>query len=148
MLQMGCAVVHAHAAPCCCCYRCCCCWPCPAAPLQVYGVAFAQAIASGGEQSDALAEATAIAICKGGSTATAFARAYSVALSRNREGCLVLQKATAMAVARCSKGVATAFARATVETQVLGFCRREYPSIFDNFFRGFGIDIDVFGKRR
>jgi hypothetical protein len=117
-------------------------------PAQVYGVTFAQAIASGGDESDALAEATAIAICKGGSTATAFARAYSVAISRNKQGCLVLQKATATAVARCNNGVVTAFAQATVETQVLGFCRREFPSIFDNFFRGFGIDFDAFGKRR
>jgi hypothetical protein len=115
----------------------------------VYGVAFAQAVTAGGDESDALAEATAIAICQGGTTATAFARAYSVALTRNRQGCLVLQAATATAVARCSNGVVAAFAQVTVETQVLGVCRREFPSIFyNNFFRGFGIDFDVIGKRR
>lgn len=54
--------------------------------VQVYGVAFAKAIAAGGEEKAALAEATALAFCKGGSSATAFAKAYSVALERNRNG--------------------------------------------------------------
>jgi hypothetical protein len=52
----------------------------------VYGVAFAEAIAAGGEEGSALAEATALAFCKGGSSATAFAKAYSVALERNKNG--------------------------------------------------------------
>lgn len=49
-------------------------------------MAFAEAIAAGGEEGSALAEATALAFCKGGSSATAFAKAYSVALERNKNG--------------------------------------------------------------
>jgi hypothetical protein len=49
-------------------------------------VAFAEAIAAGGDEESALAEATALAFCKGGSSATAFAKAYNVALGRNRNG--------------------------------------------------------------
>lgn len=104
--------------------------------LQTYGVAFSEAIAAGGDESDALAEATAIAFCSGGGTATAFARAYSVALSRNKNGCLVLTKARAIAVARCSGGVFTGYAEASVESRVLGLC---------GIPQRFGIDID-FGK--
>jgi hypothetical protein len=93
-------------------------------PPQTYGIAFAEAIASGGEQGEALAQATAIAFCQGGSTATAFAEAYSVALSRNSQGCLVLTRARAIAVAQCNgAGQFSAFAEATVTSQVLGQCR-------------------------
>lgn len=106
--------------------------------LQAYGVAFASAIASGGDEADALSEATAIAFCSGGSTATAFARAFSVALSRDSNGCLVLTKAKALAVVRCSGGTFRAYAEASVEKQVLGLC---------GTLEQFGISLDRFGRR-
>jgi hypothetical protein len=89
---------------------------------QAYGVAFAEAAASGGEDQEALAQATAAAFCEGGGTATAFASAYSVALSRNKQGCLVLTQARALAVAQCGGGQFTAYAEASAESQVLGLC--------------------------
>lgn len=100
--------------------------------LQAYGVAFAEAVASGGEESDALAEATAIAFCTGGSTATAFAKAFDVALERDKNGCLVLTKVKALAVARCNNGYVRTYAEASVERKVLGFCGiLEQFGIFD-----------------
>jgi hypothetical protein len=107
--------------------------------LQAYGVAFASAIASGGDEEDALAQATAIAFCKGGSTATAFAKAYSAALEINKKGCLVLTKVKAFAFAQCKNGYVRAYAEASVEKKVLGFC-----GLFDQFtvvgFSGFEDD--------
>jgi hypothetical protein len=90
--------------------------------VQTYGVAFAEAIASGGADGEALAQATAIAFCEGGGTATAFARAFSIAISRNRQGCVVLTQARAVAIARCSGGVFSSFAEASAESRVLGSC--------------------------
>lgn len=76
----------------------------------------------GGEDGEALAQATAIAFCQGGGTATAFAQAFSVAISRNANGCTVLTRARAIAIARCSGGVFSSFAEASVESRVLGGC--------------------------
>lgn len=122
------------------------CVPCPAIP-QAYGVAFAQAIAAGGDESTALAEATAIAFCQGGSTATAFAKAYAVALDRERNGCLVLTQVRALAVAKCQNGFVRTYADASVERKVLGFCGvLEQFGIFDNSFGNF--NFDLFGKKR
>lgn len=100
-------------------------------------MAFAQAIASGGEDSEALAAATAIAFCKGGGTATAFAKAYSEALSINQNGCLVLTKAKALAVAQCKGGVFRSYTEASVEKKVIGLC---------GILEQFGIDFDSFGR--
>jgi hypothetical protein len=113
---------------------------------EVFGVAFAQAAAAGGDQGEALAQATALAFCEGGGSATAFASAYSVALSRNRQGCLVLTRARAIAVAQCRGGQFTAFAEASAESQVLGLCGLgirllEFPD-FPQF------DINIGGRRR
>lgn len=102
-------------------------------------MAFAEAVASGGDDADALAEATAIAFCKGGSTATAFAKAYSEALSINKNGCLVLTKAKAIAVAQCKGGVFRAYAEASTEKKVLGIC---------GILTQLGIDVDSIGRRR
>jgi hypothetical protein len=115
--------------------------------LQTYGVAFAQAIASGGEEGEALAQATAIAFCQGGGTATAFARAYSVALSKDKNGCNVLTQARTIAVAKCSGGVFTSFTEATVESRVLGLCgiRKEFGKEFGQF-PSFG-QLPSFGQR-
>lgn len=113
-----------------------CCVPC----LQAYGVAFASAIASGGDESDALAQATAIAFCKGGSTATAFAKAYSAALEINKDGCLTLTKVKAFAFAQCKNGYVRTYAEASVERKVLGIC-----GLFDQFTI---VDFADFGRRR
>jgi hypothetical protein len=91
-------------------------------PPQTYGAAFAEAIAAGGEDGEALAQATAIAFCQGGGSATAFARAFNVAISRNEQGCVVLTKARALASAQCRNGVASSFAEASVESRTLGLC--------------------------
>jgi hypothetical protein len=108
------------------------------ASTQVFGVAFAEAAAAGGDQSQALAYATALAFCQGGGTATAFASAYSAALSRNRQGCVVLTQARALAVAQCSGGQFTAFAEASAESQVLGLCGLGFRAITSP---GFNINI-------
>lgn len=116
------------------------CDPCCVRCLQAYGVAFASAIASGGDESDALAQATAIAFCKGGSTATAFAKAYSAALEIDKKGCLTLTKVKAFAFAQCKNGYVRTYAEASVEKKVLGFC-----GLFDQFTI---VDFADFGRRR
>lgn len=91
--------------------------------MQAYGIAFAEAVACGGEESDALAEATAIAFCEQGGTATAFARAFSVALLRNRtaSGCPVL---TQQSTCDCRRPLQRwcLYRVRSVESQVLGLC--------------------------
>jgi hypothetical protein len=51
----------------------------------------------------------------------------------------VLTEAKAVAVARCKDGWVKAYAEASVERKVLGFC---------GILEQFGVSFDVFGRRR
>lgn len=106
--------------------RCCCRAVHDLLPSQTYGAAFAEAIAGGGEDGEALAQATAIAFCQGGGTVKAFARAFNVAISRDEQGCVVLTKARALASAQCRGGVASSFAEASFESRTLGLCGKGF----------------------